>query len=209
MSIHVPTELGQSNNTGPITDFCGFVIGWTHGKKPITIQRRSKAEVDPLIESNHYSRKACRNSFCSLLVYYGDHGVCGAVQLGHGIRPKKKDEGVVEFDRMWLHDVMPKYSETIVLSLVHKFIRKAYPYIHTLRTYADTSVGNTGTIYRAANYTETKRIKADFYILPNGERVHPVTMWHRHKTRAKAFLDVEYPGWKKAEGEQIQFEYYL
>ena len=190
-------------------DFCGFVIGWSHGKKPITIVEHPKSQIDEIIRAHHYSHKPCSNSFCSLGVIYGDKGIRGAVQIGYGIRPKKKEAGVVEFDRMWLDDMMPKFSESIVLSLVHKYIKRAYPYIHTLRTYADTSVGNTGTIYRAANYRETKRIKADFYILPNGERVHPVTMWHRHKTRAKAFLDLQYPGWKKAEGEQIQFEYYL
>ena len=54
-----------------------------------------------------------------------------------------------------------------------------------------------GTIYKAANYKLIEKLKVDFYILENGERVHPVTMWHRHKTRAKSFLDITYPNWKK------------
>lgn len=191
---------------GPVKDLFGQIVGWQHSKKDICILRADKSEVDLIVARHHYSKKPCTNSFCSLVVMYRG-GLCGAVQIGYGIRPKKKEEGVVEFDRMWLDDKMPKYSETIVLSMLHKYLKHTFPMIHTLRTYADTSVGNTGTIYRAANYTETKRIKADFYILPSGERVHPVTMWHRHKTRAKAFLDKEYPGWKKADGEQIQFEY--
>lgn len=204
-----PRNVEHTPAPGPIRDLFGRVIGWQHGKKNIRIEQVSKGVADELIKAHHYSGKACRNSFCSLMVSYGPLWKGGSVQLGYGIRPKKKAEGVVEFDRMWLDDRLPKYSETIVLSMVHKYLRHAFPEIHTLRTYADTSVGNTGTIYRAANYTETKRIKADFYILPDGERVHPVTMWHRHKTRAKAFLDVQYPGWEKADGEQIQFEYKL
>ena len=48
-------------------------------------------------------------------------------------------------------------------------------------------------------------IKADFYVLPNGERVHPVTMWHRHKTRVWEVLTELYPGIKKAEGFQLKF----
>lgn len=62
-----------------------------------------------------------------------------------------------------------------------------------------------GTIYKAANYEHIDTIKADFYVLPSGERVHPVTMWHRHKTRAWEVLKELYPGIKKAEGFQLKF----
>ena len=57
----------------------------------------------------------------------------------------------------------------------------------------------------AANYKLVDKIKADFYVLPSGERVHPVTMWHWHKTRAWGFLQKQYPGIKKAEGYQLKF----
>jgi hypothetical protein len=137
----------------------------------------------------------------------------GALQIGYGIRPKIKGayspDEIREFDRMWLDDVMPKYSETIVLSLLHKYLQKRYPMIKVLISYSDTSVGNNGTIYRASNYELIDDIKADFYILPSGERVHPVTMWHRHKTRAWATLNELYPGIKKADGRQLKFAYRL
>ena len=78
-----------------------------------------------------------------------------------------------------------------------------------LISYSDTSVGNIGTIYKAGNYKLIDDIKADFYILSNGERVHPVSMWHRHGTRAWDFLQKEYPGIRKAEGRQLKFAYVL
>ena len=106
---------------------------------------------------------------------------------------------------MWLSDDMPKYSETICLSLLHKYIRATHKEIKYLISYADTSIGNKGTIYKAANYEHIDTIKADFYILPSGERVHPVTMWHRHKTRVWEVLTELYPGIKKAEGFQLKF----
>lgn len=49
-------------------------------------------------------------------------------------------------------------------------------------------------------------IKADFYILESGERVHPVTMWHRHKSRAELMKEL-YPNIKKADGRQLKFLY--
>ena len=52
---------------------------------------------------------------------------------------------------------------------------------------------------------DEETLKADFYVLPDGERVHPVTMWHRHKTRVMDVLQKIYPGIKKAEGYQLKF----
>ena len=110
-----------------------------------------------------------------------------------------------EFDRMWLSDKMPKYSETITLSLLTHYLRDRHPEIKHLISYADTSAGTTGTIYKAGNYRLEETLKADFYVLPDGERVHPVTMWHRHRTRVMDVLQKIYPGIKKAEGYQLKF----
>lgn len=54
-------------------------------------------------------------------------------------------------------------------------------------------------------------IPCDFYLLPGGERVHPVSMWHRHKTRAKKVMEEIYPGIKHIKGEfkQNRFLYIL
>ena len=135
------------------------------------------------------------------------------MQIGYGIRPNlngnfKKNE-VVEFDRMFLTDEMPKFSETIVLSLLNNFLKKRYLDLKAIISYCDTSVGNTGTIYKAGNYKLIDKLKADFYITEQGERIHPVTMWHRHKTRKWDFLLKKYPNIKKADGYQLKFIYYL
>ncbi len=196
----------------PIHGFLGEIIGYDCPCKQVKILVCEKSEADAIIEKHHYSKKPTKNSFLSMLVlHYG--AVSGALQIGYGIRPKIKGaddpESVREFDRMWLSDTMPKYSETIVLSMLHKYLKQAHPNIKKLISYSDTSVGNNGTIYRAGNYKEIGRIKADFYILANGERVHPVSMWHRHGSRAFGLLQSIYPQIKKADGMQLKFEYLL
>jgi len=196
----------------PILDSSGAIIGFEAPDKGIKIITCTKAEADPIIKANHYSHKVTRNSFLNFLVYY--NGIeSGAMQLGYGIRPKIKDgyntDEVREFDRMWLSDDMPKFSETITLSLLHHYLQKVHPEVKHLISYADTSAGNTGTIYKAANYKQIGKVKADFYILENGERVHPVTMWHRHKTRKWDFLQSKYPNIRKANGWQLKFVYDL
>lgn len=190
----------------------GEMIGYEAPSKGIRIEVCDKIVADRIIVEHHYAHKSAPNSFLSFGVYHWGK-LSGALQVGYGIRPKKKGEygsdSVREFDRMWLSDEMPKFSETITLSLLHHYLRRAYPQIKHLISYEDTSAGNEGVIYRAANYKLIGETKADFYILPSGERVHPVTMWHRHKTRAWSFLCKQYPGIRKAVGVQRKFIFNL
>ena len=203
----------MSLKKNPIYDiFNTYVIGYECKSKNIRIEMCQKNQADNVIIKNHYSKKPTKNSFLSLLVYYNNK-VEGALQVGYGIRPEKngkyqKNE-VVEFDRMWLSDEMPKFSETITLSLLHKFLKLRYKDLKAVVSYSDTSVGNFGTIYKAANYKLIQQTKVDFYILETGERVHPVSMWHRHKIRAWEYLISKYKNIKKAEGYQLKFIYTL
>lgn len=196
----------------PVLDMFGYIEGFECPSKRIKIVKCDKESADAVIVPNHYSHKAVSNSCINMLVIYNDR-VEGAMQIGYGIRPKIKGEfdpeSVREFDRMWLSDNMPKFSETIVLSLLTHYRKESHPEIKVLISYADTSAGKTGTIYKAGNYELVDRLKADFYVMPDGERVHPVTMWHRHKTRSWDFLQKTYPGIKKADGEQLKFIYRL
>lgn len=197
----------------PLTDLFGTCIGYECPVRGIKLVECDKAQADRIIEKHHYSHKATPNAFVSMVVWYGGK-VNGALSCGYGIRPAIKEgfnpDEVREFDRMWLSDDMPKFSETIVLSLFHHYLRAAHPEVKVLISYADTSVGNTGTIYRAANYTLIDRLKVDFYQTATGERIHPVSMWHRHGTRAWDFLQKEYPGITHiTNGEQLKFTKYL
>lgn len=195
-----------------IIDLVGHCIGYECPSKSILIEECEKSVADDIIIPHHYSHKSVSNSCINLVVIYKNRTE-GALQIGYGIRPKIKGdfnpESVREFDRMWLSDNMPKFSETIVLSLLTHYLKESHPEIKVLISYADTSAGKTGTIYKAGNYELVDRLKADFYVLPDGERIHPVTMWHRHKTRAWDFLQKEYPGIRKAQGEQLKFIYRL
>ena len=198
----------------PVLDDAGELIGYEAPEKGIKILVCDKKEAEPIIIEHHYSHKVTRNCFLSFLVYYKGE-VNGALQIGYGIKPRQKGkynpDEVREFDRMWLSDDMPKFSETITLSLLHHFLRKKHPEIKDLISYADNSsdVGNKGTIYQAANYKLIDKVKSDFYILESGERVHPITMWHRHGTRKWEFLKKQYPNIKKSDGYQMKYLFEL
>lgn len=195
------------------TLFGPLCVGWR--RKWIEVRECDAAAADEMVEAHHYSGKATQNRFISLGVYAPTirAGMLGVLQLGYGIRPAIKGtwggqvtgENSREFDRMWLDDCLPKFSETIALSCLEHYLRARWTNVRFLITYADGSTGRTGTIYKAANYTPCGSIPADFYILASGERVHPVTMWHRHGTRAWETLQRLYPGIRKAEGRQFRF----
>jgi len=170
--------------------------------------------VDKLVEQHHYSHKATQNRFKSFLVNNGK----GFLQLGYGIRPHIKHtisnlittDNYCEFDRMWLSDELPKFAESQVIALLMSYLKQVYSRIKFVITYADGSVGNTGIIYRATNALYLGKIPVDFYVLANGERIHPVSMYHKHGTRSWEFLKAKYNGIKHiTEGYQYRYLYIL
>jgi adenine modification enzyme len=184
-------------------------VGITDGL--ISLVEDSSGRCDGIIQAHHYSHKTTKNRFLSFLV----NGGLGAIQLGYGIRPKMKHtisteitaDNFCEFDRMWLSDDLPKFSESRTIGLLLSYIKRVHSRIKFIITYADESAGNKGTIYKATNAIQLESVKCDFYILPDGERIHPVSMYHRHKTRAKAFVEKQYPGIKHINGEFQQFRF--
>lgn len=208
-----PYAIIENGLFGPI------IVGWR--RKWIILKEINQSAADDMVIKHHYSHKATSNRFLSMGVFSKEYEsypneMLGVIQLGYGIRPAMKHtfgedvthENAREFDRMWLDDRLPKFSESIVLSCLEHYLRAVHQEVKYLITYADGSTGRTGTIYKAANYKYMGSIKADFYIIQDKgreERIHPVTMWHRHKTRAWETLKKIYPEIRKSEGEQFRF----
>lgn len=172
----------------------------------ITITEVESNIIRPLIEKYHYSHKTTPNHFLSFDVNNG----LGGLQLGFGIRPHKKNtisslitkDNYCEFDRMWLSDELPKNSESQTISVLLTHLKNNYKKIKFVITYADGSAGNKGIIYQATNAIKLKPIMCDFYLLEDNERVHPVSMWHRHKSRAWKLMQELYPGIKHIKGSK-------
>jgi hypothetical protein len=180
-------------------------IGLTDNKG-ISIKECPSSEADAALKVHHYSKTVTANRFASFSVNDG----LGYMQLGYGIKPGQKhtissliEKGnYAEFDRMWLSDELPKFSESRVIGLLLRYLKRTRPELAFLITYADGSVGNVGTIYQATNAIYLGSVQVDFYILEDGTRVHPVSMWHKHKTRAREFLAKEYPGIRHIKDER-------
>lgn len=186
----------------------GGCIGYECKSKQIQVVKCPNGEADQIISAKHYSKRPAKyTSFSFKVIWMG--AVHGALQIGIGIRPKQKGpfpyQTTKEFDRMWLSDEMPKFSETIVISCLIHYLQSETTVTHLI-SWADGSAGNVGTIYKASNFRLVKTRPVDFYEI-DGERVHPLRLYHRHGTRAFGFLQKQYPSIKKLSGLQYQYVY--
>lgn len=87
-------------------------------------------------------------------------------EFGYGSLPTKWQ--VLSLARLWLHDNLPRNSETVVIAKSLKLVQRQWLEVHPPRylnepyhirkiiSYADTKF-HTGTIYRAANFREYGR----------------------------------------------------
>lgn len=187
------------------------VLGVRVPARDVVLRLCDQREAGNVIRRHHYSQKAISQSYFNAIVEWGGH-VNGALMLGYGLNVKSSDMAngdTIQFDRMWLSDAMPKLSETVVLGALHTLLRAALPHIKRIITYSDTSEGNMGTIYRAANYQEVGRSPSSFFRMPDGEKVHTITLWHRGGTTLEDRARRELDGIRKIHGDQIKFEYWL
>jgi hypothetical protein len=108
----------------------------------------------------------------------------GVITFGWGTRPKHtiqklfpqlNTEDYFEIGKMCMDDKMPKNSESQLLSLSIKWLKKNTK-IKYLYTWADGLVGKPGYVYQSANFLYGGFSITDTYVTEQGEKVHPRTM---------------------------------
>ncbi len=57
-----------------------------------------------------------------------------------------------ELARLWIHDDEPRNTASWFIARTIRLVRRLCPSVRYLVSYADPSVGHTGTVYRAANW---------------------------------------------------------
>jgi len=120
------------------------------------IERNAANDV---IKNNHYSRKFYNASYIHLGVF-SDGELVGVLQFGYAMNPASQNsicentkiDEYLELNRMWLSDSMPKNSESRAISHATKFIRRKYPQIKWIMSFADERCGLFGCVYQACNF---------------------------------------------------------
>lgn len=145
--------------------------------KDITVKPISAADARRVVQAVHYSGKTVNNSQLHLGVFLNGR-LEGAMQFGPSL-DKRKIQGLVEgtpwngfleLNRMAFSEALPRNSESRALAVAFRLIRKHYPHVQWVISFADGAQCGDGTIYRAAGFalTGVKR-NTQVWEAPTGE----------------------------------------
>lgn len=135
------------------------------------IERKLANEI---IVKNHYSKKYFNNSYIHLgLFYLGE--LKGVLQFGHLMNPssaknivkKSNSYSCLELNRMWINDNSGLYPESKAISYSIKYIKKKYPKIKWIQSFADERCGGFGIVYQACSFNYYGEHTSEFYVLDN------------------------------------------
>lgn len=119
------------------------------------IDAKSAAEC---VKRNHYSGKATQNSQIHFGIFFKDT-LQGALQFGPSIDKRRMAQNLgigfnesLELNRMALSDVCPKNSESRALGICLRILKKNYPHLKIIISFADACQCGDGTIYRASGF---------------------------------------------------------
>lgn len=146
--------------------------------KDLIVKPISASDANRIVKSIHYSGKVVKNSQVHLGVFL--NGRCGgAMQFGPSLDKRKIQPLVkgtlwnefIELNRMAFADWLPRNGESRCIGYAMRWMRKTYPQIKWVVSFADGAQCGDGTIYRASGFVLTG-IKENNQIwhAPTGER---------------------------------------
>jgi len=185
--------------------------------KDIQVRPISSKDAAKIIKTCHYSGNVVQNSQLHFGVFLG--GKCGgAMQFGPSLDKRKmlglvegtKWNGFLELNRMAFADWLPKNSESRALGVALRMIKKNYPHIEWIVSFADATQCGDGTIYRASGFllTAIKKNTAIMKLTDGSVGVSATFSKGSHilKTRGKAGRP---EGAEVLPGFQLRYMYFL
>lgn len=152
--------------------------------KDIRLAPISSKDANAFIERTHYSKKTVSNSQLHFGVFLNNR-LEGVMQFGPSLDKRKivglvkdtKWNSFLELNRLAFSEKLPKNSESRALSIAFKLIKKNYPHIEWVISFADGTQCGDGTIYRASGFFLTAINKSSNLVrLPSGEVIHKMTL---------------------------------
>jgi hypothetical protein len=192
-------------------------------KSNIDLSKIVLKEIEPklankIICENHYSGTVAQGVQFHIGIFY-ENKLHGVAQFGYGIRPKDTCKWVkdtnpneyLELNRLWIDDELGMNSESKTISLCLKYVKQRKPELKWIISFADGMMGKVGTIYQATNFIYTGfRKDGGIWMTKDGERLHSVSLWHKHGTISRSVLEGIYgkPLYKVFGGQHRYFYFY-
>lgn len=145
--------------------------------KDLVVKPITSAAARAVVERHHYSGKCTQNSQLHFGVFVGDR-LEGAMQFGPPLDRRKllplvtgtKWHDMMELNRMAFGPLLPRNSESRALAVAFRLMRKAYPNLEWVVSFADGAQCGDGTIYRASGFVLTGiRENNQMWAAPEGE----------------------------------------
>ncbi|AYH32983.1 protein mom [Pectobacterium parmentieri] len=135
-----------------------------------------------VISHFHYSKRVVNNSYLHLGIFEG-RDLVGVMQWGYAMNPSSASKIVtgtgnrqyMELNRLWVHDRMPRNTESRSISYALKTIKLLHPEVEWVQTFADERCGRFGVVYQACNFDYVGSHKSTFYEL-DGEWYHKISL---------------------------------
>ena len=169
-------------------------------------------DANRIIKALHYSGKVVQNSQVHFGVFLD--GRCGGGFL-FGPSLKKKGtvrlvggtgwNGFLELNRMALADWMPANGESRSISVAMRLLKRSYPHLKWVVSFADAAQCGDGAIYRASGFVLTA-IRQKFSLRTDpetGEQMHAIQAHHKKITTEWMRTWVQLPGF------QLRYIYFL
>lgn len=182
--------------------------------KSIWVKPIRGGAANEFIKRCHYSGKVCQNSQIHLGVFDGPR-LEGVAQFGTSIDKRKmlplvrgtRWNGYLELNRLAFSDALPRNSESRALSIMFRIIRKRYPFIKWVVSFADACQCGDGAIYRASGFILAGIKKnTDIVRLPDGTITNGKTL-NDNPNRNLSYWRKR--GAKPLTGFQVKYIYFL
>jgi hypothetical protein len=204
----------------------GFAGGSIVGDaKQLIVKPISAQDANRIVRKLHYSGKVVNNSQVHLGVFLD--GKCGgAMQFGPSL-DKRKMLGLVrgtlwneflELNRMAFADWLPRNGESRCIGYAFRWLKKTYPWLKWVVSFADGTQCGDGTIYRASGFVLTGIKKnSEIWEMLTGERVASSSIRpgigsisHAKTTRGGSSMAAfKNNGAKQLTGFQLRYIYFL
>lgn len=142
-----------------------------------------------LLERNHYLHSLPGDTQLTFGVFVGS-GLSGVLTLGAGsangyqLMRGARRQDCATLTRLWLSDDLPKNSESRVVGVVLRALRK-HTDLKFVISYADPTQGHLGIVYQAGGWTYTGlSSQTPLYDLGDGKLQHPRNVAHAFGTRS-------------------------
>jgi hypothetical protein len=152
--------------------------------KALQVEQVRPSVVRPLMEQHHYLHSmpaAARRCYGVSLdgTLHGGVVFTSGARHGHRLLAAAKPQEVATLARLWLSDALPTNSESRVLGIVLRDLRRTTNW-RLLLSYADPAAGHVGTIYQATGWIYLGQTAGETYVRLNDGRLHhPRSVYER------------------------------